>query len=123
MFFLFYGFLVWLGATIIFRSIGQFFFTLDQPFFLIATYLLVVPLIFVVTYPIYRWKRVNALQQVKAAILIALPGLLIDSIVLVFFSTIFVNLEPAMDRIFGSWLLWAYSLILLSGFLPIKKSA
>lgn len=111
MFFLFYGFLVWLGATIIFRSIGQFFFTLDQPFFLIATYLLVVPLIFVVTYLIYRWKRVNALQQVKAAILIALPGLLIDSIVLVFFSTIFVNLEPAMDRIFGSWLLWAYSLV------------
>ncbi|NCU17433.1 DUF5367 family protein [Pallidibacillus pasinlerensis] len=73
------------------------------------------------TIPIYRWKRVNALQQVKAAILIALPELLIDSIVLIFFSTIFVNIEPAMDRIFGSWLLWAYSLILFSGFLPIKK--
>ncbi|MFC7686628.1 DUF5367 domain-containing protein [Ureibacillus sp. GCM10028918] len=122
MFFLFWGFLVWLGASAIFRLTGQFFFTPDNPVLLIVSYILVVPLILVLTLPIYRWKNVNAYQQLKAAIFIALPGMLLDTIALIFFSNIFVNLEPETDRIFGSWLLWAYSLILLSGFLSIKKS-
>ena len=122
MFFLFWGFLVWLGASVMFRFTGQFFFTPDSPALLIVSYILVVPLILVLTLPIYRWKNVNAYQQLKAAIFIALPGMLLDTIALIFFSDIFVNLKPETDRIFGSWLLWAYSLILLSGFLSVKKS-
>lgn len=122
MFFLFWGFIVWLGATTIFRLTGQFFFTPDNPVLLIVTYILVIPLIVVLTFPIYLWKNVDAPQQLKAAIFIALPGMLLDTIALIFYSEIFVNLKPETDRIFGSWLLCAYSLILFSGFLPIKKS-
>lgn len=116
MFFLFWGFLVWLSASAIFRLTGQFFFILNSPVLLIVSYILVIPLIIVLTLPIYRWKKLNSNQQLKAAILIALPGMLLDTIVLIFFPVIFTNLKPETDRIFGSWLLWAYSLILLSGF-------
>lgn len=122
MFFLFWGFLVWLGASAIFRLTGQFFFILNSPVLLIVSYILVIPLIIVLTLPIYRWKKLNSNQQLKAAIFIALPGMLLDTIALIFFSDIFTNLKPETDRIFGSWLLWAYSLILLSGFIYKKKS-
>ncbi|GGB54079.1 DUF5367 domain-containing protein [Fictibacillus barbaricus] len=123
MFFLFWGFLVWLSASAIFRLTGQFFFILTSPVLLIVSYILVIPLIIVLTLPIYRWKKLNSNQQLKAAIFIALPGMLLDTIVLIFFSDIFTNLKPETDRIFGSWLLWAYSLILLSGFFYKKKKS
>lgn len=51
---------------------------------------------------------------------IALPGMLIDTIVLTVFPRVFTNLPVESDRYFGSWLLWAYSLILITG-LPLKK--
>jgi hypothetical protein len=51
---------------------------------------------------------------------IALPGMLIDTIVLIVFPDVFTNLSVESDRYFGSWLLWAYSLILITG-LPLKK--
>ena len=85
MFFLFWGLLVWLSASAIFRLTGQFFFILNSPVLLIVSYILVIPLIIVLTLPIYRWKKLNSNQQLKAAILIALPGMLLDTIVLIFF--------------------------------------
>ncbi|KYD26510.1 hypothetical protein B4110_0319 [Parageobacillus toebii] len=51
---------------------------------------------------------------------IALPGMFIDTVVLVIFPDVFTNLPVQSDRYFGSWLLWAYSLILITG-LPLKK--
>lgn len=57
----------------------------------------------------------------KAAVCIALPGMLIDAIVLIYFDQVFVNLSVDTDRFFASWLMWAYSLILLTGFFNTKK--
>ncbi|WP_245808949.1 DUF5367 domain-containing protein [Shouchella patagoniensis] len=112
---------MWLGATAIFRLLGQFFFTSDNTLFLVATYLIVIPLILVLTLPLYRYKKVDAFNRLKAAIFIALPGMLLDVVVLIYFSDVFVNLEPEMDRMFASWLLLAYSIILLTGLTPNRK--
>ncbi|MGY4691172.1 DUF5367 domain-containing protein [Salibacterium sp. K-3] len=120
--FLLWGLLVWLGATGIFRFTGQYFFSLGDPMLLVAAYILVIPLILVLTLPVYRYKNLDSLNQLKAAILIALPGMLLDIIALIYFQDIFVNLEPGTDGIFGSWLLLAYSVILLSGFMSGRKS-
>ncbi|MDQ0300594.1 hypothetical protein J2S78_003062 [Salibacterium salarium] len=122
MFFLFWGFLVWLGASAIFRFTGQFFFSLESPTLLVTSYILVVPLILILTLPVYRWKKVHSQQRLRAAILIALPGMFIDAVVLIYFSDVFVNLEARMNGMFASWLLWANSFILLTGFIPGKKS-
>ncbi|AIC93133.1 MULTISPECIES: DUF5367 domain-containing protein [Shouchella] len=121
MFFLFWGFLVWLGATAIFRFLGQFFFTPDNTFFLVAAYVIVVPLILVITLPLYRYKKLNAFNQLKAAVFIALPGMVFDVIVLIYFAEFFVNLDPGMDQFFASWLLLAYSVILLTGLISNGK--
>ncbi|WP_163581898.1 DUF5367 domain-containing protein [Gracilibacillus saliphilus] len=122
MFFLLWGVLIWLGASAIFRFAGQYFFTSENYTLLIVTYILVIPLILALTLLLYRYKNLDSTEQVKAAILIALPGMLIDAIVLIYFEDIFVNLDPRLDGVFGSWLLFAYSLILLSGFLSRKSS-
>lgn len=81
---------------------------------------LVIPIIWVVTIPIYSLKKLSDLKQIQAAICIALPGMLIDAVVLIFFETIFTNLPADLDRYFASWLLWAYSLILLTGFMKVS---
>jgi hypothetical protein len=120
MFFLTWGFLVWLGATALFRFLGHFFFSLENPVLLVAAYILVIPFILILTLPIYRYKNLDSYNRLKAAILIALPGMLLDVVSLLYFSHIFINLDRKMDGIFGSWLLLAYSFILLSGF-PIGR--
>ncbi|TDQ36987.1 DUF5367 domain-containing protein [Aureibacillus halotolerans] len=120
MFFLLYGFLVWLGASVIFRLAGQFFFVPGQPILLIWASVLVIPLVAVLTLPLYHKKKLNSEAQLKAAICIALPGMVLDTVVLLSFDSIFVNLDQQMDGTFGSWLLFAYSLVLVSGFLPLK---
>jgi hypothetical protein len=52
---------------------------------------------------------------------IVLPGMLIDTIVLIVFPDVFTNLSVESDRYFGSWLLWAYGLILITGISPRKE--
>lgn len=117
-FFLLWGFMVWLGASAIFRLAGHYFFTLERPILMIASYLLVIPLIWILTVPVFSWKKISTqTKQLQAAICIALPGMLIDAVVLLFFDSIFINLSAELDRYFASWLLWAYSLIILSAFI------
>ncbi|WP_143416170.1 DUF5367 family protein [Geobacillus sp. E263] len=120
MYFFIWGFLVWLGATLIFRLFGHFFFNPENALLLLLSYLLVVPLIFLLTYPLYKLKGLTKDERLKAAIFIVLPGMFIDTIVLVVFTDVFTNLPVESDRYFGSWLLWAYGLILITG-LPLKK--
>ncbi|MFP3727208.1 DUF5367 domain-containing protein [Priestia filamentosa] len=121
MFFLTWGFLVWLGATALLRFLRHFFFSLENPVLLVTAYILVIPLLLILTLPIYRYKHLDPYNRLKAAILIAIPGMLFDAVSLIYFSSIFINLDSKMDGIFGSWLLLAYSVILLSGFTVGKK--
>ncbi|SDZ39805.1 hypothetical protein SAMN05421736_111165 [Evansella caseinilytica] len=121
MFYLLWGFLVWLGATCIFRFAGHVFFAPENIMLMILAYLLVIPLILVLTLPLYKWKQLNAHEKLKAAVFIALPGMLLDVIVLIYFQTVFTNLNPDVDQYFASWLLWAYSIIIVTGFMKTKN--
>lgn len=109
-FFLLWGFLVWLGASFIFRFFRQIFF--DSVGWMVVSYSFVVPFILLVTLPLYRMKKVTGSERIKAAICIALPEMLIDSIVLIYFDNIFVDLPAHTDRFFASRLMWAYAFIL-----------
>lgn len=121
-FFLLWGFLVWLGASFIFRFLGQVFFIPDNAILIVSSYIFVVPLILVLTFPIYKLKKIQENEdRIKAAVFIALPGMLIDSIVLIYFDQVFTNLSVETDRFFASWLMWAYALILFTGFYNKKN--
>ncbi len=115
-FFLCWGFGIWLLASAAFRFVGQYFFTLEEPFLMIGAYILLIPLIWISTIPIYSMKKIQGTERLLAAICIVIPGMLIDVVVLFYFDNIFPNLSADVDRYFASWLLLAYSLILLTGF-------
>ncbi|UPW84870.1 DUF5367 family protein [Lysinibacillus sp. Ag94] len=62
------------------------------------------------------YKKIKGTERLLAAICIALPGMLIDAVVLLVFDDMFPNLSAVLDRYFASWLLWACSLFVMTGF-------
>ncbi|MGE7688536.1 DUF5367 family protein [Lysinibacillus sp. NPDC097214] len=115
-FFLCWGFAIWLVASAVFRLMGHYFFILEKPLFMMTAFILVIPLIWIATIPIYSLKKIKGSERLLAAICIALPGMLIDAIVLLVFDNVFPNLSADVDRYFAAWLLLAYSLLLITGF-------
>ncbi len=119
-FFPLWGFLVWLLATLIVRVSGQHFLDTDEPVIVAFLFLGTIPLIAAVTIPIYDWRKVSLHDRPAAAILMSLPGILIDVVVVLMFSTVYPNLGDVAG-LFGAWLLWAYGLVLITGLLPYNR--
>ncbi|WP_407533157.1 DUF5367 family protein [Elizabethkingia anophelis] len=108
------GFLIWLFATIAFRVAGQFFFITDSTVVLSILYIIVVPVLGLVTVFTCRKFRLTGLENVVAGVLLVLPGMLIDTFVIQFFCSIFPNMMESNAATFGSWLMWAYTIVLIS---------
>ncbi|EQB91840.1 DUF5367 domain-containing protein [Elizabethkingia anophelis] len=108
------GFLIWLFATIAFRVAGQFFFITDSTVVLSILYIIVVPVLGLVTVFTCRKFRLTGLENVVAGVLLVLPGMLIDTFVIQFFCSIFPNMPESNAATFGSWLMWAYTIVLIS---------
>jgi hypothetical protein len=121
LYFVGWGLLLWLVATVIFRLAGQWFLVPDNALVLGAAYYGAVPLIALVTLPLYRLFRLDADTRVRAAVLIALPGMLLDMVTTLVFDRVFPNLEAEAVGPFSSWLFWAYGLILASGFVGSRN--
>ncbi|MHC6199425.1 DUF5367 domain-containing protein [Elizabethkingia miricola] len=108
------GFLIWLLATIAFRVAGQFFFITDSAVVLSILYIIVVPVLGMVTVFTCRKFRLAGLENVAAGVLLVLPGMLIDTFVIQFFGNIFPNMPASNAATFGSWLMWAYTIVLIT---------
>nr|WP_206763898.1 DUF5367 domain-containing protein [Cytobacillus firmus] len=105
-----------MSATILFRLFGQIFLIPGQVFLMLTIFILAIPLITIATYPYYYLRNIPETERLKAAVQIALPGMLLDILSIIYFAKVFPNLTNDSLPLFASWLLWAYSLILLSGF-------
>ncbi|AVF48678.1 hypothetical protein CMT89_06095 [Elizabethkingia anophelis] len=108
------GFIIWLFATIAFRVAGQFFFITDSAVILSILYIVVVPVLGLVTVFTCRKFRLTGLENVAAGVLLVLPGMLIDTFVIQFFGSIFPNMPESSASTFGSWLMWAYTIVLIT---------
>lgn len=108
------GFIIWLLATIAFRVAGQFFFITDSAVVLSILYIIVVPVLGLVTVFTCRKFRLTGPENVVAGVLLVLPGMLIDTFVIQFFGDIFPNMPASNAATFGSWLMWAYTIVLIS---------
>ena len=53
--------------------------------------------------------------RLEAAILVVLPGILLDTASVLWFSSVFPNLPPSAAMPFAALLLWAYGIALLAG--------
>ncbi|UQX56011.1 DUF5367 domain-containing protein [Cytobacillus pseudoceanisediminis] len=87
-----------------------------QVFLVLSIFILAIPLIIIATYPYYYFREIPETERLKAAVQIALPGMLLDILSIIYFAKVFPNLTNDSLPLFASWLLWAYSLILITGF-------
>jgi len=62
-----------------------------------------------------RWRVMVAIGGLRAAALVAIPGMLVMAAVGSHFQVFFPALDPALDKVFGSWMLWFYGFMLIGG--------
>ena len=108
------GFLIWFLATLAFRLAGQFFFITESPTILAILYLAVIPSLALISIITFKKFKLSGLENVVAGVLLVLPGMIIDTFVIQFFADIFPNMPSSRASSFGSWLMWAYAIVLLT---------
>jgi len=62
-----------------------------------------------------RWRVTAVIGGMRAAALAAIPGMLVMAAVGSHFQVFFPALDPALDKVFGSWMLWFYGFMLIGG--------
>lgn len=117
------GFLVWLSATVLFRLAGHYFFLVDNALVLTALYILLIPALGMISTWVFHKFKLSQLESVKAAALMVLPGMLLDTLCIQFFEIVFPNMPEIYSKTFGSWLMFAYAIVLISGLLQKKEAA
>lgn len=118
------GFLIWLLATLAFRFAGQFFFITESPVILIALYVAVIPALATISILTFKKFKLSGLENVVAGVLLVLPGMIIDTFVIQFFEETFPNMPSSRVAAFGSWLMWAYAVVLLTSVvIGLRKTA
>ena len=62
-----------------------------------------------------RWRMTAATGGLRSSALVAIPGMLVMAAVGSHFQVFFPALDPALDKVFGSWMLWFYGFMLIGG--------
>ncbi len=114
------GFFIWLAATIVFRVYGQYFFLPESSTVLALLYLLVIPVLGFATYFVTKIYHLQGLQPALSACLLVLPGMLADTLVILFFDQFLPNLPMDTVGPFASWLMWAYTIVIAVGVILSK---
>jgi hypothetical protein len=118
MLFLGLGFVIWLVATIAFRLIGQYLLDPTNIALCIGLFLATTIAMIIAVTGVYFWQQVKVIERPKTALLIALPGMLLDVGSVLFFPTVFPNIDPNANVLFAGLMLWGYSSILVTSLLP-----
>lgn len=113
-----WGLVVWITVTVTIRFTGHVLLSPDAPLVVAGFFVAVVPLMALVTYPVYRWLDVQHDSRGAAAALMSLPGMFLDVLLVTFAETAFPQMDPGAVINFGAILLFGYAVVLLTGFVP-----
>lgn len=119
--FLLLGFVVWLAATVAFRLARQYVLDPAAPVVVGGLFVAVVPAMIGLALALYRWQGVTGATRLQAAVALVLPDMVLDSLAVAWFGTVFTNMVPGAAKYFGGMLLLAYASVLLSGFVPRRR--
>ncbi|WP_259183450.1 DUF5367 domain-containing protein [Sphingobacterium sp. BIGb0165] len=74
--------------------------------------------------PEYLQKfKLSGLENIVAGVLLVLPGMVLDTFVIQFFEQFYPNMPSSRAATFGSWLMWAYSVVLLTSiFIGLRQN-
>lgn len=70
-----------------------------------------------------RLAGVKRIEAVPAMVLIAVPGMLTMAAVGSHFAVFFPALDPGLDKVFGSWMLWFYGFALIGALWTARRAA
>lgn len=113
-----WGLTVWAAVAISMRLVGHVLLTPANPTLLVLFFASVVPLMAMVTYPIYRWLEIPPVARPLAAAYMSIPGLLLDGALVLSAEVTLPAMDPPALVNFGAVLLFGYAIVLLTGFVP-----
>jgi zinc transporter ZupT len=115
-----YGLLIWFEATVIVRFMGNYLLVPGNTVLTVAVFALTVPLVVAIGWFFFAAFQTRPFERAASAILICASGLIADAFVFVWIQNVFPVMSATQERMFASWLLWAYGIGLLSGVWPRK---
>lgn len=113
-----WGLGVWAAVTVFIRLTGHILLDPNQPFILAGFFVMVIPLMALVTYPIYRILRVERGARPTAAAILSIPGMFLDVGLVLGADRVFPAMTADMVVRFGAILLFGYAVVLDTGFYP-----
>ena len=84
---------VWAVATLLIRLVGQYLFDPGNTPMIVGLFIAAIPVMALLTYPLYYWFKIPAEERPHAAIILAFPGMILDVLVITFFQDVFPNIE------------------------------
>jgi hypothetical protein len=115
-----YGLIVWAGGTLAARLAFDAVFAPGHPFALTLWFAATVVVAALVALPLYSRLGLSASQRRQAAIALALPGMVLDTLILGF-SHHFV--PGGRDAVVAAWTLWSYAALFLTAEIPTLINA
>lgn len=108
------GFVLWLAQAAALRFAGAYFFTSEWAPTIVAFAITIVAAA-AVTFLLLKLLREAHGDEAEAAICIAFPGLVFDAFLTHQFSSIFPDLDPALDGVFAAHAMAAAAAIVFTG--------
>lgn len=113
-----WGLAVWFAVAVAIRLAGHVLLSPATPLVVVAFFVAVVPLMALVTYPVYRWLGIPHGDRPAAAALLSLPGMFLDVLLVLFAGAVFPRMGTGAVVTFGAILLFGYAIVLATGFVP-----
>lgn len=66
---------------------------------------------------VFRWRSIEGVERREGAVLLVVPGMLVDAFSTALFSVVYPNMSLAAAGLFGGLLLLAYATVLIAGLL------
>lgn len=113
-----WGLTVWAAVAASVRLVGHHLPDPAAPLGVAGFFVAVVPLMALVTYPVYRRLDVALARRPRAAAVMAVPGMFLDVGLVAFADRLLPNLPTDAVVTFGAVLLFGYAVVLVTGFVP-----
>lgn len=113
-----WGLCVWFVVAVSARLVGHFLLSPTRPWLVATVFVSAIPLMAIVTYPVYHWFDIPYALRGSAAALMSVPGMFLDVLLVLFAESVFPAMEQGAVINFGALLLFGYAIVLLTGFVP-----
>lgn len=111
-----WGLTVWAAVAITIRLAGHWLLDPGAPLVVAGFFVAVVPLMALVTYPVYWRLDIAERARPRSAAVMSIPGMFLDVLLVLFADVVLPNLGPGAVINFGAILLFGYAIVLLTGF-------